>query len=97
MVTSLGAVGLPGQVSLVATTLPVFMVMGVPLEILALMLAVDVIPDTFATVGNVTAQLSLTAMVAQGSGVAEVAGATLPPVATPPVAEGVLPQVAALG
>jgi proton glutamate symport protein len=89
VVTSLGAVGLPGQISLVATTLPVFMVMSVPLEILALMLAVEVIPDTFATVGNVTGQLSLTAMVAGGSTVAVVEGATLPP-----VADVVLPQVA---
>jgi proton glutamate symport protein len=68
VVTSLGSVGLPGQVSLVAVRIPVFAVMGVPLEVLGLLLAVDVIPDTFRTVGNVTAHLSVTAIVARTAG-----------------------------
>jgi len=63
--TSLGAVGLPGHVSFMATRLPIFLAMGVPIEILGLLLAVDVIPDTFQTVGNVTADVSVTTIVAR--------------------------------
>ena len=62
--TSLGAVGLPGQVSSLAVRVPVFAMLGVPLEILGIMLAVEVIPDTFMTVGNVTADVAATAIVA---------------------------------
>lgn len=64
IVLSLGAVGLPGQVSFMATTLPVASAMGLPVEPLALLLAVDTIPDVFATVGNVTADLVATRVVA---------------------------------
>jgi proton glutamate symport protein len=57
VVLSLGAVGLPGQVSFMAATLPVTSSMGLPVEPLGLLLAVDTIPDVFATVGNVSADL----------------------------------------
>ena len=57
VVLSLGAVGLPGQVSFMTATLPVTMTMGLPIEPLGLLLAVDTIPDVFATVGNVTADM----------------------------------------
>jgi Na+/H+-dicarboxylate symporter len=62
-VISLGSVGLPGQVSFMATTMPVASAMGLPLEPLALLLAVDTIPDVFATVGNVSADLTSSAIV----------------------------------
>lgn len=65
VVTSLGAVGLPGQVNFFAMKVPIFLSMGVPLEVLGLMLAVEVIPDTFMTVGNVTGDLAATAIVAR--------------------------------
>jgi Na+/H+-dicarboxylate symporter len=58
VVLSLGAVGLPGQVSFMTATLPVTSAMGLPLEPLGLLLAVDTIPDVFATVGNVSADLA---------------------------------------
>lgn len=64
VVISLGSVGLPGQASFMGTTLPVVQAAGLPLEPLGLLLAVDVIPDVAATVGNVTADLALTARVA---------------------------------
>ncbi|CAN5560472.1 dicarboxylate/amino acid:cation symporter [soil metagenome] len=67
VLTSLGAVGLPGQVSSIAARLPIFITLGVPLEILGIMLAVEVIPDTFMTVGNVTADVAATAIVATRS------------------------------
>jgi Na+/H+-dicarboxylate symporter len=39
--------------------------MGLPVEPLGLLLAVDMIPDIFATLGNVTADMSATAVLAR--------------------------------
>jgi Na+/H+-dicarboxylate symporter len=39
--------------------------MGVPTTLLALLIAVEVIPDLFRTVGNVTADVAVTRIVAQ--------------------------------
>jgi Na+/H+-dicarboxylate symporter len=47
-----------------ATHIPVFSAMGLPLDPLAVLLAVDTIPDVFCTVGNVTADMTLTTIVA---------------------------------
>lgn len=63
VVISLGSVGLPGQVSFMATNMPVVQAAGLPVEPLGLLLAVDTIPDVFATVGNVTADLTATGVV----------------------------------
>jgi proton glutamate symport protein len=68
VVISLGSVGLPGQVSFMATTMPVTQAMNLPVEPLGLLLAVDTIPDVFATVGNVTGDLTATSVVARRSG-----------------------------
>ncbi len=57
---SLAAVGLPAQVSFFATIGPVCLALGVPVELLPLLLAVETIPDLFRTVGNVTADLAVT-------------------------------------
>jgi len=62
-----GSVGLPGQVSFMATNLPVAQAMGVPVGPLGLMLAVDTLPDALATLGNVTADLTATSVVAKQS------------------------------
>lgn len=67
VVISLGSVGLPGQVTFMATNLPVAQAMGVPLGPLGLMLAVDTLPDVFATLGNVTADLTVASVVARQS------------------------------
>jgi Na+/H+-dicarboxylate symporter len=67
VVLSLGAVGLPGQVSFMAATMPVTSAMGLPLEPLGLLLAVDTIPDVFATVGNVSVDLAASSVVARTS------------------------------
>ena len=67
VIISCGAVGLPGQVSYMATNLPVTQAMGLPIAPLGLLLAVDTIPDVFATVGNVTADLAATSVVARKS------------------------------
>jgi Na+/H+-dicarboxylate symporter len=68
VIISCGAVGLPGQVSYMATNLPVTQAMGLPIAPLGLLLAVDTIPDVFATVGNVTADLAATSIVSRQSG-----------------------------
>lgn len=60
---SMGSVGLPGQVSFMTNNLPVTQAMGLPVEPLGLLLAVDNIPDMFSTVGNVTADMTATAIV----------------------------------
>ncbi|MFC5436387.1 dicarboxylate/amino acid:cation symporter [Rhodanobacter umsongensis] len=67
VVISLGSVGLPGQVTFVATNLPVAQAMGLPLSPLGLMLAVDTIPDALATLGNVTADLTAASVVTRQS------------------------------
>jgi proton glutamate symport protein len=67
VVISLGSVGLPGQVSLMAMNMPVVQAMGLPIAPLGLMLAVETIPDAFATVGNVTGDLAATTVVAKRS------------------------------
>jgi len=63
VVISLGSIGLPGQVSFMATVMPVTQSMGLPLDPLGLLLAVDTIPDVFATTGNVTADLAAASIV----------------------------------
>lgn len=67
VVISLGSVGLPGQVTFIATNLPVAQAMGLPLSPLGLMLAVDTLPDALATLGNVTGDLAATSMVTRQS------------------------------
>ena len=65
VLVSIGSVGLPGQISFFVSIAPICVAMGVPLEVLPLLLAVEVIPDIFRTVGNVTADLAV-ARIVQG-------------------------------
>jgi Na+/H+-dicarboxylate symporter len=65
VVVSLGAVSLPGQVSFFASCVPICMALGVPIAGLPLLLAVESIPDIFRTVGNVTADVGVTGIVAR--------------------------------
>ena len=71
VVISVGSVGLPGQASFMGTNLPVVQAMGLPVEPLGLLLAVDMIPDIFATLGNVTADLTVTNLVSRGQPLTE--------------------------
>ena len=59
---SIGSVGLPGQASFMGTNLPVVQAMGLPIEPLGLLLAVDLVPDIFATLGNATADMTVTSV-----------------------------------
>jgi proton glutamate symport protein len=64
--TTLASVSLPGQVSFFASVAPICMALGLPVDILPILIAVEVIPDIFRTVGNVTADMALTAFLARG-------------------------------
>ena len=68
MLTSLGAVSLPGQVSFISSIAPVAATLGVPVAPLGLLVAVEPIPDLFRTVGNVTVDLAATVAVSARSG-----------------------------
>jgi proton glutamate symport protein len=77
VVVSLGGVSLPGGVSFLATHGAVAQAMGLPLELLGILLAVDLIPDMVGTIGNVTADVTANSVVARSVG--PDAGAPLPP------------------
>jgi Na+/H+-dicarboxylate symporter len=61
--TSLGAVSLPGAISFVTSCGPVAIAMGVPVEPLALLVAVEMLPDLMRTIGNVTMDVAITSVV----------------------------------
>lgn len=67
-ITNFAIVGLPSQITFFTTTVPISYAMGVPTDILPLLLAIEVIPDLFRTVGNVTGDLAVTALTARGVG-----------------------------
>ena len=64
-VTTMGAVGLPGQVSYISSIAPISIAMGSPIEALGLLIAVETLPDLVRTVGNVAMDIAVTATVAQ--------------------------------
>lgn len=59
IVNSLSSAGLPGQSSFFTGTVPIAFAMGVPIELLALLLAVEVVPDIFRTLANVTGDVTV--------------------------------------
>lgn len=60
---SIGSVGLPGQVSFIASVAPICAALGLPIEVLGILVAVEIIPDIFRTIGNVTADVAVTTLV----------------------------------
>ncbi len=60
---SLSSVSLPGTLSFVVSVGPIAMAMGVPIEPLALLVAVEMLPDIMRTLGNVTGDVAVTAAV----------------------------------
>lgn len=68
---SIASVGLPGQVSFIASVGPICIALGAPTEILGILIAVEIIPDIFRTLGNVTADLATTSILARGRSSAE--------------------------
>lgn len=66
VVVSLGSIGLPGQASFMITNLPITQSLGLPVEPLGVLMALDTIPDVFATLGNVTGDLAAENVAARG-------------------------------
>ncbi|MEG3155393.1 dicarboxylate/amino acid:cation symporter [Sphingomonas sp. RB1R13] len=66
-ITTYSAVSLPGQLSFVSNIAPISLAMGVPIEPLAILIAVETIPDIFRTLGNVTMDVAVTGAVARRS------------------------------
>jgi Na+/H+-dicarboxylate symporter len=66
-VISYGAVSLPGEVTFISSIAPIAMALGVPIAPLALLVAVELIPDIVRTLGNVTLDVSVTAAVNRSS------------------------------
>ena len=62
-VISVGSVSLPGSISFVISIGPIALAMGIPIEPLALLVAVEMLPDIMRTLGNVTMNVGLTAAV----------------------------------
>jgi proton glutamate symport protein len=62
-VMSYGAVSLPGEVSYISSIAPIAIALGVPIAPLGLLVAVEMVPDIFRTVGNVTHDVALAAVV----------------------------------
>ena len=65
--TTFSAVSLPGQLSFFTNIAPIALAMGVPIEPLAILIAVETIPDIFRTLGNVTMDVAVTGAVARKS------------------------------
>lgn len=64
-ITTIGSVSLPGQVSFLTSIAPICVAMGIPIEPLALLIAVEMIPDLVRTVGNVTMDVAATSAIAR--------------------------------
>ena len=66
--TTLGSVSLPGSISFITSIAPICYAMGVPIEPLLLLIAVETLPDIVRTTGNVSMDVAATATVARRSG-----------------------------
>ena len=63
LLTTISSVSLPGAISFVTAIGPIAIAMGVPVEPLALLVAVEMLPDIMRTLGNVTMDVAVTATV----------------------------------
>lgn len=68
MLAMLGSPSLPGTISFVTSTGPIALAMGVPIGPLALLVAVEMLPDIVRTLGNVTMDVAVTAAVDRTTG-----------------------------
>lgn len=67
-IIAIGSVSLPGTISFVISVGPIALAMGVPIGPLALLVAVEMMPDIMRTLGNVTADVGLAAAVDRKKG-----------------------------
>jgi Na+/H+-dicarboxylate symporter len=68
---SIGSVGLPGEISFVASVAPISIAMGVPIELLGILVGVEAIPDTFRTLGNVSGDMAATVIASKDAKVSQ--------------------------
>jgi proton glutamate symport protein len=66
--TTLSAVSLPGAITFISSIAPICLAMGVPIDLLVLLVAVETLPDIVRTTGNVSMDMAVTATVARRSG-----------------------------
>ncbi|HET7707920.1 MAG TPA: cation:dicarboxylase symporter family transporter [Sphingomicrobium sp.] len=66
MLLEIGSAGIPSTATFVALRAPVFALFGIPLEIIAVFLVVETIPDMFKTLCNVTGDVTAVAWVDRG-------------------------------
>ena len=71
--TTLASVSLPGSISFVTSIAPICLAMGVPIEPLLILVAVETLPDIVRTTGNVAMDVAATTTVARRSGFDETA------------------------
>ena len=62
-VMSYAAISLPGEITFISSIAPIGLALGVPIAPLALLVAVEMIPDIFRTLGNVTMDVAVTSVV----------------------------------
>jgi proton glutamate symport protein len=62
---SLAAVGVASSITFFTTLVPICMSMGVPMDLLPLLLAVETLPDFSRTIGNVTGDVGITSWAAR--------------------------------
>ncbi len=62
-ITTMGAVSLPGSISFISSIAPICLAMGIPVEPLGLLIAIETFPDIMRTLGNVTMDMAVTATV----------------------------------
>ncbi|MFC4292255.1 dicarboxylate/amino acid:cation symporter [Sphingorhabdus arenilitoris] len=67
-ITTMGAVSLPGSVSFITSIAPINIAMGLPVEPLVLLLAIEAFPDIMRTLANVTMDMAVTGTVARFEG-----------------------------
>ncbi|MEP3050649.1 MAG: cation:dicarboxylase symporter family transporter [Erythrobacter sp.] len=63
LVISVGSVSLPGSISFVVSIGPIALAMGVPIEPLVLLVAVEMLPDIMRTLANVTTNVAVASVV----------------------------------
>lgn len=71
VIISIGSVSLPGSISFVVSIGPIALAMGVPIEPLALLVAVEMMPDIMRTLANVTMNVAVTSAVDKGGSVSQ--------------------------
>lgn len=67
LIISVGSVSLPGSISFVISIGPIALAMGVPIEPLVLLVAVEMLPDIMRTLANVTMNVAVASAVDKGA------------------------------